>query len=147
MESLTSTDISRILKIQHINSMNTILLCKNVLESILLPTAVFDALRQEMCVELDQNNNNNTYVIHVSIVGQIDYLTELSRKKHPQEVKPSPTRRSSYSAISIPNQPSSTSTSAFANSLNSIPIDVNTTASRSAIVDYRSSIIIASIDK
>jgi hypothetical protein len=143
VESLTSTDISRILRSQHINSINTFLLCKNVLESILLPTSAFDTLRQDMCVQLDQNNNN-TYVIHVGIVGQIDYLTELFRKKHLQEVKPSPRRRSS--AISTPNQSSSISTSTFASTLNSIPVDVNTTSIRSAIVDYRSSII-SSIDK
>lgn len=145
VESLTSTDISRILRSQRINSINTFLLCKNVLESILLPTAAFDALRQEICVKLDQNSNN-TYVIHVGIVGQIDYLTELFRKKHLQEVKPSPKRHSSSSAISIPNQPSSTSTSAFTSSLNSISIDVNTSSSRSQIADYRSNII-SSIDK
>jgi hypothetical protein len=176
VESSTSTDITRILRSQHINSINTFLLCKNVLESILLPTSAFDALRQEMCVKLDQNNNpgvrircgygrkrfvygriqsvsgdriqspaNNTYVIHVGIVGQIDYLTELFRK-HLQEVKPSPRRRSSSSAISTPNQLSFISSSAFPSSLNSIPIDVNTTSSRSQIADYRSDII-SSIDK
>ena len=145
MESLTSTDISRILRSQHINSINTFLLCKNVLESILLPTAAFDALRQEICVKLDQNSNN-TYVIHVGIVGQIDYLTELFRKKHLQDVKPSARRHSSSSTIPILNQPSSTSTSAFTSSLNSIPIDVNTPSSRSQIADYRSNII-SSIDK
>ena len=132
VESLTSTDISRILRSQHINSINNFLLCRNVLESILLPTSAFDTLRQDMCVKLDQNNNNNTYVIHVGIVGQIDYLTELFRKKHLQEVKPSPRRHSSSSAISTPNQPLSISTSTFASTLNSIPVDINTTSSRSA---------------
>lgn len=85
-------------------------------------------------------------MIHVGIVGQIDYLTELFRKKHLQEVKPSARRHSSSSAIPIPNQPSSTSTSAFRSSLNSIPVDVNTPSSRSQIADYRSNII-SSIDK
>ena len=85
-------------------------------------------------------------MIHVGIVGQIDYLTELFRKKHLQEVKPSARRHSSSSAIPIPNQPSSTSTSAFTSSLNSIPVDVNTPSSRSQIADYRSNII-SSIDK
>ena len=112
VESLTSTDLSRILRSQHINSINTFLLCKNILESILLPTAAFDALRQKVCVKLGQNSNN-TYVIHIGIVGQIDYLTELFWKKHLQEVQPSARRHSSSSAISIPNQPSPTSTSAF----------------------------------
>ena len=99
VEQLTSTDISRILNSQCINSINTFLLCKNVLESILLPTSMFDALRRDVCVRLDQNNNN-MYVIHVGIIGQIDYLTELFRKKHFEEAKTVPGHRSTSSSTS-----------------------------------------------
>jgi hypothetical protein len=46
-------------------------------------------------VKLDKDNNdNNSYVIHVGIVGQIEYLTELLRKKRMQEAKTTSNRRS-----------------------------------------------------
>lgn len=80
VEKLTSSEVAQIVKIQRINSINTFLLCKNIVESILLPAAAFDIIRQTVCVKLDQPNNG-AYVIYIGINGHIDYLTELFRKK------------------------------------------------------------------
>ena len=145
VEQLTSTDISRILKSQCINSINTFLLCKNVLESILLPTSMFDALRRDVCVRLDQNNNN-MYVIHVGIIDQIDYLTELFRKKHFEEAKTVPGHRSTSSSTSTPTSTQSVLTVASASLSNSTLSGMNTVAQRSSTFDYRSNIV-SSINK
>ena len=115
VERLTSSDIVLILEGQRINSINTFLLCKNIPEGILLPTSTFDALRQHICVKLDQDNNDNSHVIHVGMVGQIKYLTELFRKKHMEQAKTTSNRRSTTSSnakpAATPTNTASTSTS------------------------------------
>ena len=133
VEQLTSPEVSQILKSQCINSINTYLLCKKISESILLPTSAFDAIRRDTCVKLDQNNNN-AYVVHVGIVGQIDYLTELFRKKHNQEAK-----------SNSKHHPTSNVNSVLDHSLPSVidssSINPNAIAQQSSDIDYRSKII------
>ena len=145
VEHLSSNDVSRILRIQCINSVNTFLLCKNILQSILLPTSAFDDLREDVCLRLD-HNNNNTHVIHVGIIGQIEYLTELFRKKHFEEAKTIPKRRSTPNSISLPTHRLSTFTTASGGPLDSTLSDGNATRNRSSTFDYRSHIV-SSVNK
>jgi len=137
VEKLTSSDVCRILKSQSINSINTFLLCKNILESILLPAPAFEELRRDTCVKL----SNNSHIVQVGIIGQIDYLTELFRKKHLQEAKSAAKRRPTSDAISTPNPPSSTATSTIDVAANTSSIISTVTSRLSSIVDHRSNII------
>lgn len=94
VENLTSSETAQVLRIQRINSINTFLLCKNIPASILLPTSSFEILRRNTCVKLDQNNND-CYVVHVGIVGQLEYLCEVFKKKQLHNAKhPTATTRS-----------------------------------------------------
>lgn len=158
VEKLTSSDVSEILKIQCINSINTFLLCKNISQSILLPTTVFDVIRRNTCIKLDLHNNDS-YVVHIGIVGQIDYLTELFRKKQLQHAKSSSKGPIISQTTSTPNtilpvvsSPVSTNASAMANHLQTSPSDP-TVANDSNVVSIRASVndirskIINSIDK
>ena len=106
---------------------------------------MFDALRRDVCVRLD-DNNNNVYVIRVGIIGQIDYLTELFRKKHVEETKTVPRHRSTPSSTSTPTLTQSIVTSASASLSNSTPSDTDTAVRRSSTFDYRSNIV-SSINK
>ncbi len=135
VETLTSSHVSGILKCQFINSINTFLLCKDVLSPILLPTSTFDAVLQDVYVQLNQNHNNS-YVMHIGITGQIEYLTELFQKKYAQGAKDTPKRRS------ILSTPAANLTASVATSSTT----TNSTSNVSPTVDYRS-IVISSIDK
>jgi len=135
VEKLTSSYVARILKCQFINCVNTFLLCKDILAPILLPTSAFDAIRHDVCVKLNQNHKNS-YVIHNGIVGQIEYLRELFQKKHSQDAKDTPKRRSSLS----------TSTTNLTATVTASSITINPSPTVSPTVDYRSNII-SSIDK
>lgn len=105
VKRLTSSDVACILSSQAINSINTFLLCKDISESILLPTTAFDDIRRNVCVKLDQNNNDS-YAIHVGIQAQIQYLTDLFRKKNLEETRsvrhlPSNSTTSSASSVAV----------------------------------------------
>jgi hypothetical protein len=145
VEKLTSSDISLILKCQFINSINTFLLCKNILAPILLPTSTFEAIRRDICVKLNPNHNSS-YVIHVGIVGQVEYLTELFQKKHLQDAKKAPKHRSP--AARLASDPSSLSTPASNHAVTVIPSSATITSTPvfPLTVDYRSNII-SSINK
>ncbi len=135
VEKLTSSHVSHILKSQFINSMNTFLLCKDILAPILLPASAFDVIRQDVCVQLNQNNNNS-YIVHIGITGQIEYLTELFQKKHYQDAKDASKRQSVLS----------TPTTNLTASVTSPSTTINSNPNISPTVDYQS-IIISSIDK
>jgi len=141
IEKLTSSDVSQIFKFQSINSINTFLLCKNILAPILLPTSAFDAIRRVVCVQLNQSQNNS-YVIHVGISGQIEYLTELFRKKQFQDAKDTSKHRP-RAASSTSNPPSlSTPTSNLGGTTtSSLSTIISPTPVFAQTVDYRSNII------
>ena len=103
-EELTSTYVAQILKCQFINSINTFLLCKDILSPILLPTSAFDAIRKDVFLKLNQNENS-TYIVHIGIAGQIEYLTELFKKKQFQDAKYAPKRQSSLLTPTIRHAP------------------------------------------
>jgi len=155
VEKLTSSDVSRILKSQRINSINTFLLCKNILASILLPTSAFDTIRRDVCVKLDQNNNNY-HVVQIGIVGQFEYLTELFRKKHVEQAKPALKRRLLSTTVSMPNPLSllSTSTSTYASTATVRSTAVNPPSTNASVnppafcptIDHRPNIV-SSINK
>jgi hypothetical protein len=131
VEKLTSIDIARIFKCQFVNSINTFLLCKNVLAPILLPTSTFEPIRRDICVKLNQNHNNS-YVVHVGITGQVEYLTELFLKKQLQEAMNTPKHRSSASSpLSNPSFLSTTSSSIITTST---PSSISTTSTPSSII-------------
>lgn len=117
VEMLASAEVSQVLKAQRINSINTFLLCKNIPESILLPTSAFEILRRNTCVKLDQNNND-CFIVHVGIVGQIDYLFELFKKKQLQEAKLSSSSKGNKTvpddrSLNTTNSPSSQTNTTF----------------------------------
>lgn len=109
VERLTSSEVSEILKIQRINSVNTFLLCKNIPESILLPSKAFNAIREATSAKLDLQDDDS-YVVHIGIIGQIDYLTELFRKKQLQCAKSLSKDKCSTRLTSAPDNLPSTST-------------------------------------
>lgn len=142
IEKLTSPDVARIFKCQFVNSMNTFLLCKNILTPILLPTPTFDAIRRDVCVKLNQNHNHS-YVVHVGITGQIEYLTELFQRRHLQEAK-NAAKYPLLTATAVANA------SSLCTQLSSATIDIGSSSTATSIVqsdtDHRSNIV-SSIDR
>lgn len=145
VEDLTSHDVAQILRSQAINSVNTFLLSKNIVESVLLPTSAFDSIRRKVCVKLDLNNNDS-YAIHIGIIGQFQYLTELLRKKNAQEAQARPKHRScsimhsSSSVAIVPISTPGTNFTATPSSTNNTNINTSVPAS---IIDHHSKIITA----
>jgi hypothetical protein len=83
VESLSSHIVSNILKSQAINSINTFLHTRDVLEVLHLPAKSLDVLRDEACLLL----HDNTYVVLPGLISSMQYLTELFRQKNIEHVK------------------------------------------------------------
>ena len=115
VESLSSHTVSNILKCQAINSINTFLHTRDVLEVLQLPAKSLDLLRDEACLLL----HDNTYVVLPGLISSMEYLTELFRQKNIEHVK----------SISKKKPSSSTSSSS---SMTATTIDVSSNLSTSS---------------
>jgi hypothetical protein len=83
LESLSSHIFSNILKCQAINSINTFLHTRDVLDVLQLPADSLDVLRDEACLLL----HDKTYVVLPGLISSMEYLTELFRHKNIEHVK------------------------------------------------------------
>ena len=146
VQRLTSSDDACILRSQAISSTNTFLPCKDIPESILLPTTAFDDIRRNVCVKLDQNNNDS-YVIHIGIHAQIQYLTELFRKNNLDEtrsVRQRPSNSTASTLSSVAAVPTSTPISNSTTMSSSTPI-VSSCAPSLGVAQHSS--MVSSINK
>lgn len=77
VQELTSPNEAKILKIQLINSINSFVLTKNLLEFINFDNADVQELKDQICFKL----SNNTFVIKPGVTSNLQYLTNLFNKK------------------------------------------------------------------
>ena len=89
VESLSSELFRKILKCQAINSINTFLHTRDVLQVLQLPARSLDVLCGEACYLLD----DNTHVVLPGMVSSTEYIIELFRHKNIEHLKSIPKQK------------------------------------------------------